>query len=125
MKKLLSTLCFLIPCASLLAGISGTYNIKGFDPNIPGNYTGTVEITSNKESGVFHAVWTFNDVPDQDIGTGLKVGDELSFVFENPSTSGVQVYKIHNNSHLRGPWVNAGSDLVGREEITRVDNSSH
>lgn len=124
MKKLIFFLICALPFVGLGAGLTGTYQVSGFDPVFNVHYTGSVIIA--KQAAVYTLNWTFDD-GTHDIGTGLHVEDELSVVFqnvENPSVNGVQVYKIKHDHRLEGPWVDLGDTRVGTEKIKKVDHSS-
>jgi hypothetical protein len=125
MKKIIASLfCIMLPSITLFAGLSGEYRVKGFDPTAmpPAPYTGTVSVT--KVPGVnnlYNFIWSFDNTTVPDLGLGLKVGNQISIVFQNnPQTySGVQVYTIKCNV-LKGPWVYYGDTRVGTETIKKI-----
>jgi hypothetical protein len=83
-KFVVSSLLFLLPVISLQAGIAGTYEVKGKEANSKHHYTGMVTITKNpngNQQPTYTALWTFDD--GQDIGTGIRDGDEIAFVFKS------------------------------------------
>lgn len=120
MKKFV---CLLLPCFSLMA-IEGTYKVNGYDPYFKMSYSGTVIITKDQNE-VYQASWTITegDKEYKDIGTGIKLGDTVSFVFKSApgqqtKDEGVQVYKIGKES-LEGPFVLLGQNLAGKEKLQK------
>ena len=110
----------LLPYISLQAHIDGTYKVRGFDPYINQEYTGTALIERNGD--IYNILWTF-DTGTQELGTGVRKDDQLSVVFrniENPDVIGVQAYEIHHH-HLKGPWASLGGSLVGIESLRKID----
>lgn len=111
--------------AALLASIEGTYLVTGFESRSDTKpwYQGTAEIS--KAGEVYHIVWSFvlEGKEYSDLGTGLKVGEQLSFSFmsspaQEESYSGLQVYKIKGDT-LEGPFVLLGDKKVGFERMKK------
>lgn len=102
---------------SSLFAVEGTYNVSGQDPYEKAPYTGTAVITKNKD--VYQGQWSFDD-GEKYVGTGLKSGDEVSFIFqkEDKTLSGVQIYKI-DGATLSGSWVLLGKSLIGTEKMQK------
>lgn len=122
MKKILvSLMLLLLPCVYLQAKISGTYKVRGVNPFTHHKYRGVVTIERHGET--YNALWTFSD-GTHDAGTGLRQGNQISFVFTSPdvpdSISGVQVYEIKANC-LKGPWTVLGADKAGFESLNKID----
>lgn len=106
----------------ICAGIVGTYEVKGFDPH-NGNYTAILQIQKVNDS-IFNALWTFTSgATGIDIGTGVRQGKCLSFVFSESETGsdsvGTQLYKIEHDV-LKGPWTHLGGTLAGFEKAKKV-----
>ena len=104
------------------ANIAGTYEVKGFDPITNSEYKGTLVIQKVNDD-IFNAQWTFTTGPfAADVGTGVKKGQYLSFVFNEIGTSnvGTQLYKIERHNVLRGPWVALGATEEGFERAKKV-----
>lgn len=104
------------------AGVSGTYEIKGFDP-ISGDYTGTLVIAKVADE-IYSATWTFGENATA-TGTGVRQGGHLSFVFEEsflelPSSAGTQLYDI-DSYKLHGPWIRFGATEKGSEVAKKID----
>jgi hypothetical protein len=120
MKKFIAVLSAIVFCAVSGYAIEGSYNVSGFDPYENTSYQGTMEITKDKND-VFQAKWVIDG--SICLGTGLKTGHMVSFVFKSPATEkqqeeGVQVYKIEKDT-LEGPFVYLGKSLVGKEKLTK------
>jgi hypothetical protein len=122
---MLKSLAFLLSLITVsLFAIEGKYTLTGNDPYNKMSYTGTAEITKDKNN-VYQIKWTFNEGGNitKDRGTGIKMENIVSFIFksvkgENASDEGVQVYKI-NNDTLEGPYVLLGQNLVGTEKMKK------
>lgn len=122
--KFLHLLMFLVFLpVYMFAGIAGTYEVKGFSPNhVP--YAGTVVIAKVSE-GIYSATWTFDD-QSIDLGTGVRKGSTLSFVFHETSTNtdGTQLYEFGPGKTLRGPWIRFGATEKGFEKLRKIHDSS-
>lgn len=120
MKKISLLFSTLVFPFYLLADITGLYHISGFDPVTKHNYSGS--LTIEKEKAIYTAVWTFSD-GSVDTGTGIKKGDHISFVYqEPPGLFGVQQYEI-DHDRLKGPWVLFDTTRRGFEKAKKVDSS--
>lgn len=115
--RLLSTVAVIALTTCSLFAIEGAYTISGQDPYEKAPYTGTAVIT--KEGDVYQGQWSFDD-KEKYVGTGLKNGNEVSFIFQkdDKTLSGVQVYKIDGTT-LSGPWVLLGKSLIGTEKMQK------
>ncbi len=116
---------FLLPCALVMGGISGTYNVHGKNPD-GSTYSGTLEI--EKAGEIYTSHWALSD--GSSVGTGVKKGDCLAFDFVgvdnlgNPIV-GVQLYKI-SHDELEGPWSINGTGFAGSERDVKIhSNHSH
>lgn len=116
LKGFLFGVFFLVPVLAF-AGISGTYKVSGKGQD--GAYTGTIVI--KRQGSIYNATWT-NEDGSHEIGTGLRTGHILSFVFKQESSGqyGVQVYQILSNRCLKGPWAWHGANWKGIEKLTRI-----
>ncbi len=115
----------MLPLSFLFAGISGTYQVHGGDPSDGSTYTGTLVI--EKVDEVYTASWMLSD--GSSTGTGVRKGDNLAIVFvgvdanNNPLT-GVQLYKIEENTLTSGPWTIYGSTTKGFEVAQKEHHHS-
>lgn len=102
------------------AHFTGTYEVSGFNPFTNSHYTGQVVITKNDDH-VYTATWTF-DGGGSDVGTGVRKGDDLAFVFEEGSSGvfGVQLYDFDGH-HAKGPWTFFGGTAEGHEKLKKID----
>jgi hypothetical protein len=121
MKKFVAVLSAIVFCAVSGYAIEGSYNVSGSDPYWEQKeYKGTVEITKDKND-VFQAKWVIDG--NVSMGTGLKTGNMVSFIFKSPESEkkqeeGVVVYKIEKNV-LEGSFVYLGKSLVGKEKLEK------
>lgn len=117
-KVLFSVVAFIMPFLSLQAGLTGVYNISGYDPYAEECYTGKICI--GKDCEVYTAKWTYDgDDTSGEIGTGVYNDGQLSFVFQSeddPSYVGVQVYEVSCHG-LKGPWVPLAGEKIGSETL--------
>ena len=118
LRNALLSLLFILP-VTMFASISGTYKVEGFDPSTQSKYTGTVVI--QKRGQTYSAIWTFPS-GNEDIATGVRKGDHISFVFQEHPTNdfGVQQYEIDGDI-LKGPWARFGINQKGFEKIQKND----
>ena len=122
-KKLLA--CAFIALFHLSShAIEGTYLGTGIDPYLQKPYTSKTVITKDLND-VYQATW--NEEEDGEkytfTGTGLKVGDQVNFIFKGVSvedslTIGLQNYKISGNT-LEGSFVYLNKNLVGKEKLVK------
>ena len=97
-------------------GISGTYRVKGYDPQ-SGHYTGRAVIS--ERDGVYTATYTYSG-GSITVSTGVREGDEVWFAYlMDEFLYGVQVYRIKGRS-LKGPWAEFGGGNKGWEKLTKV-----
>lgn len=117
---ILAALCAL--AAPLAAdSLTGTYGITGFDPNTGDSYQGSAKITG--EGDVYQMTWTVPAKKKVYIGTGIRQGDTISFVYLDqraPESPGVQVYKIEDDT-LSGKWVGLGRTKKGSETLKKMN----
>ena len=117
---ILAALCAL--SMPLLAdSLTGTYGITGFDPSKGEPYQGKAKITG--EGDVYQITWSFPLEKKVYIGTGIRQGDTVSFVYLDqraPNTPGVLVYKIKDDT-LSGKWVALGRTKKGSETLKKLD----
>jgi len=117
---LLAALCML--SAPLAAeSLTGTYGITGYDPSTGESYRGKAKITG--EEDVYQITWSLPIEKKVYIGTGIRQGDTVSFVFLDqraPESPGVLVYKIDDDT-LSGKWVLLGRTRKGSETLKRLD----
>ena len=115
---LLAALC--IFSAQLTAeSLAGTYGITGFDPTTQESYHGKAKITG--EGDVYQITWSYPTEKKVYIGTGIRQGNSISFVFVDqraPNAPGVQVYTIQDDT-LAGKWVQLGRNKKGSETLKR------
>lgn len=100
--------------------LAGTYGITGFDPNTQESYHGKAKITG--EDDVYQITWSLPTERKVYIGTGIRKGDSVSFVFVDqrmPNSPGVLVYDI-NDDTLSGKWVQLGRNKKGSETLKRL-----
>ena len=116
-RTLFLIIFFLFPVA-IFAHITGAYKVSGVDPQTHQKYIGIVIIT--ERDSVYTAQWTFAG-GSTDVGTGVRKGKFLSFVFEEDGRNsfGTQLYKIDGHT-LKGPWVRIGADKKGFEKIKKI-----
>lgn len=116
-----SLLSFCLLPLSLFAYLSGTYEVDGILAGTDQPYSGTVVI-ERQDDHIYTARWVFTD-NSVDLGTGVRDGDALSFVFFEESTSdyGVQLYKIEGDV-LKGPWVRYGATEKGFEKLKKIEH---
>lgn len=73
-------------------------------------------------SSVYQIVWTYDD-HSTEVGTGVKKGDTISFVFQSGEPSnylyGVTQYQIEGKT-LKGPWVYFGLRNKGFEKLKKI-----
>lgn len=103
---------FLSISTTISAHLSGTYEIKGFDPLLKAEYKGILVI-EKVENSVFRASWFLTEgVVGTATGTGVRKDNCISFVFTESDTAfnstGTQLYQIEKNV-LKGPWVRLGA----------------
>ena len=112
---------FLLLPLTLFAGISGTYRVKGYDPQTQEEYTGMLVISKN--GSVYSATWTYSDLTT-DTGTGIIKDGVLSFVFQEGSTPsyGVLAYEI-DGKKMSGRWARFGTTEKGKEKIKKVKHT--
>jgi len=109
-------------CAASLHAIEGIYDVKGYDPYEKKPYTGTIEITKD-DNDVYQAKWVLDVAPSNYIGTGLKIKDQVSFIYQSIPEKiggevGLQIYMIEKDK-LEGPFVYYKGALVGKETLTK------
>lgn len=100
--------------------LAGTYGITGFDPNTQESYHGKANITG--EGDVYQITWNLPTEKKVYIGTGIRRGDTISFVFVDqraPNAPGVLVYDIEDDT-LSGKWVQLGRQKKGSETLKRI-----
>lgn len=116
---LLAALC--IFSGSLFAeSLDGTYGISGFNPNTGESYTGKAQITG--QGDVYQMTWNIPTEKKVHIGTGIRQGDIISFVFmdqRNPEAPGVLIYNIEDDT-LSGKWIQLGRNRKGSETLRRM-----
>lgn len=111
-----STLSFLIPLSGLFAHITGIYDVHGGNLADHTHYTGTLVV--EKEGDIYTTAWELTD--GSSTGTGVRQGDSLAIVFigvdaTGAPLTGVQLYKIHDDSLKEGPWTIVGEGTKGFE----------
>ena len=117
-SRLLLTV-FLCSPLFVFGGISGKYKIEGNDAQY-GRYTGTAVIV--KENSTYIAHYVYSDGGTL-VATGLRKGDQLSFVYSAESGCGVQVYQMKGCT-LKGPWADFGGGDTGYEKLTKIRHHS-
>ena len=120
MKKLIFGL-MLTTSACLVADISGTYDVSGWDPYEKEAYTGTVIITKD-QNNVYQGNWNLND-GEKYQGTGLIGEKDATFIFVGGDPGqevlqGVQYYSFEEEN-LNGAWVLINQNLVGSEKLQK------
>lgn len=115
MKKVLLAL-FLLPMM-IFAGISGTYDVTGF--NFDSSFSYTAVLTIEKQGDIYTADWLFSDNSTSH-GTGIRQEDSIAFIFNEGDLNGVQLYAIDGCS-LKGPWVFYDEEPKGYEVAKKVD----
>jgi len=112
--------------AALFSTLEGSYLVTGYDNSETKKwYQGSAEIT--KAGDVYHVTWEFllDGKEYNDIGTGIRVGDQFSIVFKSiPSQElqyeGLEVLKIKGDS-LEGPYVLFGEKKLGFERMKKTE----
>lgn len=118
----------MILCAFLLfptlafSSITGKYKFKGTTPT-GGEYKGTATIVQGK-GNVYEARWLYPD-GSFEVGTGVKKGDYISFVFASVigtsfGTYGVIQYKINDHT-LKGTYAIFAEPGTGHEIMKKID----
>lgn len=114
-------LTFIVIATPLFGDVDGKYQVSGFDPYDNTRYTGTADI---KQSGqLYHISWNITPPGIVYKGTGIKIGNSISFVFEilrnGKSETGIQTYAINGNT-LAGEWAYLGKDWKGTETLRKI-----
>lgn len=121
LRSIFVSVFFLFPIY-MFANITGTYEVVGFDP-LTGDYTGTLVIT--KQDDIYTSFWDFSGGSTA-VGTGVREGDDISFVFDEDggASFGVQLYEINCHT-LFGPWVRFEAVESGFETSTKISNHTN
>lgn len=121
-KSILAALC--IFSAPLLGeSLAGEYGISGYDPYTGKTYQGKAHL--REKGNVYHVTW--HTIPEGTVyvGTGIRQGNSISFVFSNrskPEDIGVQLYTVQDDT-LSGKWVLLGRDRKGSETLKLLESS--
>lgn len=120
LRSIFLSIFFLLPL-HMFASLTGTYTAIGVGPS---GQEYTAEVVIVKNDSIYTIYWVFEDL-SIDVGTGVRQGDSIAFVFqENFSTPyGVQLYHIECHT-LLGPWARFGATKEGFELIEKISDET-
>ena len=120
----------LVTASAALADPTGTFDVKGTNPDTGKEYKGTAEVTRTGQT--YTVVWKI--AGDKFIGTGLGakfVGNRFEIGAATPDDTAISVGYVSNNSfgmamffeqddgHWEGAWTYGGSQIAAPENWYR------
>ncbi|MDO6963096.1 hypothetical protein [Rhizobium alvei] len=131
-KRSLAMLAFTLLPGLALADPSGTYNVRGLNPDDGKEYTGTVEVSRTGET--YTVVWEIAGTKFVGTGLGAKFnGDRFEMGPASPDDTAISVGYISSNSFgmamyfqqedgsWQGVWTYGGSKKAAPENWTPAD----
>jgi hypothetical protein len=113
--------------AAALADPSGTFDLRGINPDNRQEYTGTVRVTRTGET--YRVVWTISNQEINGIGVGLKLIDGkvvmgpaseddagISIAYSSGGSYGTVVYFEQPDGRWHGIWAYEGQDRISTED---------
>lgn len=95
--------------------LSGTYDVKGNNPNGGSSYSGTVKVTG--AGPTYSVVWSIGGQTFR--GDGALSGTTFTVEYrDQQGARGVATYKRQSNGDLIGTWKVLGTSGVGKETWT-------
>lgn len=110
-------------CLATLHAIEGIYDVTGYDPYNNMAYRMTCKIVKVDDM-VYTGHWIREDKKESYKGTGLRVGNQISFALvskdpaENIKFIGLQNYEIQGDT-LTGSWIFYNQDRIGLEHMVK------
>ena len=119
-------LVFALPSVAL-ADPTGTFDVRGLNPDNGGEYTGTVQVTRTGDT--YKVVWKIANDQLSGIGVGLKMVDGkivlgpaspddigISIAYGSGSSFGTVVYFEQPDGRWHGIWAYDGWDHISTED---------
>jgi hypothetical protein len=127
LKTVLVSALILIAPSLALADPTGTFNVKGKNPNDGQDYTGKVSVERNGET--YTVTWNIGGTTFVGTGLGAKfIGDRFQMGTASADDTAISVGYVSNNSfgmamyfqqpdgHWQGIWTYGGSNKASVED---------